>query len=195
MDKNDIRIGDTVLVTCRVRAIPDAGGNFYGDTQHSKSNVCFHARDISAVVKRAETDAEKIARLAARVAELEAEKLAELCKVPDPSQRRSAQQSEYDKQPRSAELTTALSKFEPLIKPRWDFCSGKKKKLWYPPQPRGFGPWIEGRVPDDVLRKGAFQLLYRDERREKTYTALTYSPSGFVVSKPENVVAYCLKED
>lgn len=145
---------------------------------------------VHSVLERAETDAEKIARLEARVAELE-EQNGELAQ---------GQLSRYRQRfPSMAEAWPEQKPEEKVIpaanKSRWDFCSGKKKKPWYPPQPRGFGPWIEGRVPEDVLRKGAFQILYRDERREKTYTALNYSMGGFVVSKPENVVAYCLKED
>jgi hypothetical protein len=66
-------------------------------------------------------------------------------------------------------------------------------KPWYPGTARGFGDWIEGRVPEAILRTGVFEVLYAEERNTGKYGSLIYSPGGFSVSQPENVVAYRLK--
>lgn len=68
-----------------------------------------------------------------------------------------------------------------------------EEKPWYPGPVRGFGDWIEGQVPEALLRTGVFEVLYDSERRDKKYGTLIYSPRGFRVSQPDNVVAYRLK--
>jgi hypothetical protein len=215
MDKNDIRIGDTVLVTCRVRAIPDAGGNFYGDTQHSKYNVCFHARDISAVVKRAETDAEKIARLEARIAELE-EQNGELARgqLSRYRQRFPSMAAAWPEQKPEENpwYPDQLEGYGPWIKAKpgevirlpfvGHYAGGglvayckklEEEKPWYPKRIKGYGPWIEGPPSEEVRLSSTFQILYGDERRDKKYAHFAYGPGDYF--QLGNAVAHCIKKD
>lgn len=67
------------------------------------------------------------------------------------------------------------------------------EEVWYPPFQKGFGDWIDGQVPKEVAEHLHFQALYDTERRARQYSPITYRPGGFVLSKPERVVAYRLK--
>ena len=93
----EIEVGDVVLVKVKVFSkvfsLEGASSVFYGENLRSKFNVAFSRGDVHSVLERAETDAEKIARLEARVRELETAlpqgdenkmgKFLDLCRLPD----------------------------------------------------------------------------------------------------------------
>lgn len=163
MDKKDIRIGDEVEVVFR-GVVKRKNGDFA--TLHTGRSVLYE--DISRVLAREENKDDKIARLEARIAELE-EQNGELAQ---------GQLSRYRQ--RFPSMAAAWPEQKPEEKP------------WYPPRLKDHGPWIEGPPPED-FPAGSFQALGPHERKSKVFHFVygsTYSGKAY-----QHCVAHCIKED
>jgi hypothetical protein len=215
MNKNDIRIGDTVEVNFKAKVRGKNGD--YANLDVGKTIVALEYYLISNVIARAETDAQKIERLEARVVELE-EQNGELAqgqlsryRQRFPSMAAAWPEQKPEEKPWYPEQ---LEGYGPWIKgsdlpPETNvygymchvrngneifFCKKlDEEKPWYPKRVKGYGPWIEGQPTEEVRLSSTFQILYKDERRDRKYAHLDYQPGRYFAL--ENAVAYCIKED
>ena len=203
----EIRIGDKVQIEGEVIKV-QIEAEVIGRARDMRSTPLIRLQDgcqlisvdkdnITRVLERPETNAEKIARLERRVVELEGlvdvilpdapiNRLADhdgLSKQTSDVRVGDAQQSEYDKQPPCTGLATGMSRFERNMKTMF---GPKTEAPWYPEQLEGYGPWIEG-APSQY---GNYAALFYGDRLQKRFTERVFF---FPQIWPIEAVAHCLK--
>ena len=163
----EIRMNDKVQIEGTV--IADCGEYFHMRIAPNVTAYDLKKTWVTKIVERAESDAEKIARLEKRVLELEG--LVDLI-LPDAP-------------------INQLADHDGLSKQNYDVqILDKPVSPWYPPQLEGYGPWTEGTPPEDFT--GTAQLLMKFERNCETYCEGAYVlERGFVLGC--DYVAYCVK--
>jgi hypothetical protein len=162
MDKNDIRIGDEVEGVFR-GVVKRKNGAFA--TLHTGRSVLYE--DITRVLAREENKDDRIARLEARIAELEKQN-GELAQ---------GQLSRYRQ--RFPSMAAAWPEQKP------------EENLWYPKRIKGYGPWIEG--PPPLGLTGGFEVLMPHQRDNENFYKFTFS--GHFSDDWQLAVAHCIKED
>ncbi|MCA3080410.1 MAG: hypothetical protein ING71_16670 [Rhodocyclaceae bacterium] len=169
----DIRVGDVVrLKPVKVSSVYyDGSFDFEGANESREGLGVIPSVFVEEFILRIETEAEKIARLEARVKELEAQ------------QKTLAGEPEY-------RLVIETSNNPNHSNQIWTEVEPIGVKPWYPEQLVGYGPWIEGPPPKEMI--GFFEVLLPYQRSEKKFFPVNprYQREGI---KYDFSVAHCLK--
>jgi hypothetical protein len=213
----EIRMNDKIQIEGTV--IADCGEYFHMRIAPNVTAYDLKKTWVTKIVERAESDAEKIARLEHEVEALTLFKDFAISRgwVTTPAEHDDLSKQTYDvrvgvnvndatpntwesgedvlTEAETEAMYTELDNYAQAVQGRTEARRAleelrkETKGPWYPEQLRGYGPWIEGPPPRDLNKN--FQALGYAEREAKCF-------SRFLVGNPipdyyQHCVAYCVK--